>query len=465
MARRHVWTLAILLLLSGCAGGGPRISRTTDTGPGSHDPMPSTTPGGFGSELIDTGRAGAEPTIGIDRSGAIYMMAYDDVLKSTDDGVHWTSVHTYTRVRNNSAPFATLDPYLFVDVPGNRIIVNHLKPGPESGDLCTFLATSADAGATWMEHEMTCPDFDVDHPRVAGAAVGPSTGVVPGLTSTQTRPVYLCYSTAKFIRDNQCATSFDGGATWTHHKTVITRNQHACGGLGGAPLTAADGTFAIVASFACKGPVIAYTRDNGETWSTSRGPQDPDAGHSMDPEAAFDPEGGVLVVYRRSDQRIHLARTNALGQAWSGPWSLVPEEVRSTSFETIAISDSGRVGIAFLGTEDSSERPGSVPNSTRWHLYAGVGDVGAAGTRPMIDVHRITSVSDPVQVGPICVANQPCPKEARNLLDFIDSAFSPTGDYYVAYTDGCITQECRAAGHEDASLSRAARVMVARVPG
>ena len=441
------------------------MSPITDATPGTQDPMPSTTPGGFGSELIDTGRAGAEPTIGIDQQGTIYVMAYDDVLKSTDDGLRWTSVHTYTRARNNSVPFATLDPYLFVDVPGNRVLVNHLRPGPNPGELCTFLAVSSDSGKTWMEHEMSCPDYDVDHPRVAGAGLGPATSVVSGLTSTETRPVYLCYSTAKFIRDNQCATSFDGGATWTNHETVITRTQHACGGLGGAPLTAADGTFAIVASFACKAPVIAYTRDNGETWSTSRGPQDAEAGHSMDPEAAFDPEGGVVVAYRRADQRVHLARTAALGPPWAGPWTLGPDAVRSTMFETISISESGRVGVAFLGTEDSAERPGSVSNRTRWHLYAGVGDIGAAGTRPTIDVHRITAALDPVQVGPICVANQPCPKEARNLLDFIDSAFSPTGDYYVAYTDGCITNECRASGHDDPSLSRASRVMVARIPG
>lgn len=464
MEHAPLWTLLVALAVSGCAGGGPILSPVTDSS-GANDPMPSTTPGNFGSELIDTGRHGAEPTIGIDRSGAIFVMAYDDVLKSIDAGIHWTSVHTYTRTRNNSASFATLDPYLFVDVPGNRVLVNHLRPGPDPGDLCTFLAVTSDAGKTWMEHPMSCPAYDVDHPRVAGAGLGPSSSTISGLTAAETRPLYLCYSTAKFVRDNQCATSFDNGATWTNHETVITRTKDACGGLGGAPLVAPDGTFAIVASFACKGPVIAYTRDNGETWSTSRGPQDPDAGHSMDPEAAFDPDGGVLAVYRRADQRVHLARTPGLGQTWSGPWTLAPDGVGATMFETISIAESGRVGIAFLGTEDSSERPGSVPDGTHWHLHAGVGDVGAPGSGPAIEIHRITSADDPVQVGPICVTNQACPQEARNLLDFIDSAFSPAGDFYVAYTDGCITNECRSSQPGDPSLSRASRVMVARIPG
>lgn len=460
--RVAAWSLLVVMLLAGCAGSGPRISRTTEPGSESPDPQPSAMPGGFGSELIDTGYRGAEPTIGIDNDGAVYVTAFDHVLKSSDDGLHWNAVHTYTRPGVNASGFATLDPYLFVDVEGGRVLVNHLRHGPNAGELCTFLAISGNGGLTWTEREQTCPAQDVDHNRVAGAGLGPSTGVVTGLTSE--RPVYLCYSTARFVRDNQCATSFDDGATWENHQTVITRSRHSCGGLGGAPLVASDNTFAIIASFACKGPIVAFTRDNGETWSTSKGPQDPEAGHSMDPEAAFDAQGGVVAVYRRSDQRVHMARLSSLGGDWQGPWQLAPAKVGSTVFETIAVSASGRIGVAFLGSEDSTERPGSAPNSTRWHLYAGVGELGSGSTQPAIQVHRLTPASDPVQVGPICVASQACPKDARNLLDFIDSAFSPAGDYFVAYTDGCTTPSCREAGHDDASRSREQRVMVARVP-
>src|SRR5688572_17720971 len=81
------WALAALVILAGCQEAGPKLEPTTHVTGEASDGSPISTPGAFGSELIDTGFGGAEPTIGIDAQGALFVAAFDHVIKSTDAGL------------------------------------------------------------------------------------------------------------------------------------------------------------------------------------------------------------------------------------------------------------------------------------------------------------------------------------------------------------------------------------------
>ncbi|HLE47175.1 MAG TPA: sialidase family protein [Candidatus Thermoplasmatota archaeon] len=444
---------AVVLLLAGCTESGPPTTRL---------PASETDPPGGGVELFATGFVGPEPTIGVDNDGNVFVGAGDDVIRSTDQGKTWKSVHQYRREGTKEGSLHTFDPYLFLDPETQRVWISHLRPGAEK--TCVFFAFTDDDGATWTTRDRSCPRETIDHQKIAVAGLGPSTSSADQILNQGKRPLYLCYSTLSFIRDNSCAVSFDDALTWSSDDVVITRSRNNCGGLGGVQAVGPDDTVVIMTSWACKAPTFAITRDNGASWAAFVGPSDTSASHSIDPELAIASEGTYVAVWKRSDERLHIAALTGPKDAreWKGPWPITPSDVKTTVFETVALGAGDQIGFAFLGTRDYAGLAGSAPNTTKWHLFVGAGPLSGASTGDGFLVRQVTPPNDPVQVGPICLPNQACPTEARNLLEFIDSSFGPDGSYWVAYADGCITNACKQASPPDASLSRDRQAFVAR---
>src|SRR3954470_11063060 len=97
------------------------------------------------------GQPAGEPTLGINKDGTIFFQAMTKVMRSNDDGLHWTDVH-------DSPLGQTLDPFIHVDVPTGRVISSQLL------GACQLLAISDDAGQTWTEAPTQCGT--VDHQKV-----------------------------------------------------------------------------------------------------------------------------------------------------------------------------------------------------------------------------------------------------------------------------------------------------------
>lgn len=387
----------------------------------------------------DTGRGGAEPTIGVTSDGAIFFQAYSTTVRSDDGGGSWQPVSTFA-----SSPL-TFDPYLWVDQTTDRVYTVQLYLG------CSYLSYSDDGGQTWVTNPAACGVPVNDHQKFA---TGPS-----ALLPDQSEPADNVVGRVGYYCSNQlthttCTATHDGGLTFAPGWSLIFH----CGGLNGQPHVSPTTGTAFVPYIDCGRPGIALTRNDGATWTKRRGPTD-EGGVGSDPDLAVDADGVAYMAYRGSDHRPYLIVSEDDGETWRGPYPLAPPEVGSSAFVAVAAGDRGRIGWAFIGTEDATGDPTDAPDAAEWHLYAGV-STDADRDPPTLDAVQVTPDVDPVQIGSICLGGLSCGAD-RNLLDFIDAQAGPEGRLHVAYADGC-TPGCRSGDAPGASRDDQGIVAIVR---
>ena len=486
-------TVLALLLLAGCSGsdrpdgaepedatpeppgeGPTTVSLLPGTGngsadqpgedPGEMDAVRDEAPGRPVATLVDLGRSGPEATIAAQSDGTLFITLAgtqgedSDVIARSKDGGHtWETVYDYrvayevAGMRNGN--LRSQDPMLAVDPATDRVYsLNQVV------NVCSNIAWSDDAGATWLDRPLSCVAPPVDHIKLVAAPPGPQ--AVPGSGVAYPSVLTQCANTGSGAASS-CWRSLDGGLTWAAPTPLFNAAVTGCGGLVGRPLAARDGTLAVPATWNCQDLTVAFSLDNGLTWDIRRSPVD--AGHSINPGGGFTPDGSFYAAARTEASLVEAVGTRDRGQSWMGPWNVTFPGVRSVAFVTAAAGDDGHVAVAYIGSTDTDLHPSEAPAETRWHLYlAWTATAGAA--EPEWFVGQATSADDPVQVGSICLLNFVCSGGNRNLLDFIDSTVAPDGRFLVAYADGC-TQECAALSDPAPSDSRDGRAMVAILEG
>ncbi len=437
--------LAILLVtavLAGCLGDkadlAPRDAVSAPaTGTGiavfGGDATPAVS-GKPGYVLLD--HSGAEPNIGITSDGSIFVTSGSVVMRSQDNGTTWQAVQTHTQMNS--------DPMLWVDLLTDRVY--HAPMFPIL--LCSTLYWSDDFGATWATNPaVECGRGPYDHQKLASGRPGPEANPLAGVLHPTV--LYMCYNA---VAVTNCGVSYDGGQTWpvdrstqvnlvprpTEGAAVIT----GCGsGQNGHPTSAPDGTMVFARNGpGCPRPFLTMSRDSGLTWSVVPGPGTPTP-TALDPEVAFTPDGTLYLLYQDADFRNLLARSHDMGQSWEGPWDVMPPGTTSASFQALATGSNGRIAMAFLTTRDGTGSPSDVNDTARWALHM-VTSEDADADLPTFVAYQVTPDADPVQVG--CVFQGGGSTPCRNLLDFIDGSVAPDGTFYVAYAEGCTSQECLA---------------------
>ena len=462
-------SLALLLLLAplaGCLGGlggeeplPPVVSAGVIAHRAEGDKATRTaTPADLANlrfTAADTGERGAEPTIGITPRGTILAQAYETTLRSRD-GIAWEKVHT--------AGFGqSFDPMLWVDAITGRALYLHIYPER----TCSTISVSTDDGVTWTERPMACPSPVVDHQKLA---TGPAAGPLAPLAAASGggRLTSLCYNA---IGATRCAVSTDGGLTFGQDVAVdglgtglpvvggsLRGVTGDCGGLNGHQHHAADGAIYVPYGYACQESRVAVSIDGGLTW-TRHAPRHGEL--EIDPELATTPDGTAYYLYRGSDQRMHLLRSQDRFKTVEGPFAVSPPQVRATVFAGLAAGSDGRIAFAYLGSADSSAAPDEAPASATWHLFAGM-SLDADSEAPTFATVQVTPDGDPVQRGSIC-HSQECKDGNRNLLDFIDLSMGPDGRPWIAFADGCTSDACREPGQTDVQTSRDDRLVVAHL--
>jgi hypothetical protein len=405
---------------------------------------PSTLPR-FTSRL--TGAVGAEPNVGVTATGTLFMTAFDLVLRSVDGGYTWGPVYDFSLTLPPPSPAQapidpvnTADPMLWVDPVTSRVFVAQMFPALG----CTSLIWSDDDGATWSHKPLTCGIPLLDHQKLF---TGPFTAGDPGALPAPLgypNTVYLCYN--KLVATN-CAMSRDGGLTFPVDQPVAIEARDGCGGLNGHGVAAPDGTVYVPMTrrsityannlnlpLDCAAPFMAVSRDNGLSWSVTKGP-DAHGAYGPDADVTVTPDGTAYILYEGTDFQQYLARSRDGFATWEGPWRVSAPGLTSTVFSAIASGDNGRIEVAYLGTRDPAGLPDEAPGTTRWHLFV-ASSFNAGGDAPVFLTQQVTQANDPVQIG--CVWLQGGESACRNLLDFIDLSIGPEGRAYVAYTDGCV---------------------------
>lgn len=402
-------------------------------------------------ERVLTGFQGAEPTVGITSTGAIFLAAFEDLLRSTDGGLGWESVYNFRLEGAPVDPLSNSDPMMWVD-PWTDIVYDAPMFPPL---LCSSIIASEDDGETWNERHAACPVLQpFDRQTLSSGPPGPD--APPAAGALHDTVLYLCYNQ---LATSSCLTSYDGGLSWPVNVPVwdvatAPAGSENCAGQTGHPMAAQDGTMVVPKAWFCDGFFASVSTDSGLTWDVKTGPQL--GGDTLSPEIAFTPDGTMYAVWQGGDHLPYMTRITmnelkacdvVCPDAWAGPWVVSPPDVTSTVFVAASAGSDGRVAMAFLGTNETDKYPSNAPDGTHWHLYIVVTESGAA-EEPVFVSYRVTPEDDPVQVGPIWIGGGGDP--SRNLLDFIDSAVSPDGTFYVSYTEGC-TEGCT--GNADATGS------------
>lgn len=432
---------------------------------------PGTDLSRLSSLVFSVGQPGAEPSVGVASDGTIFFQASERTVRSRDHGRTWQQL---------AGPFlatGSSDPYLWVDPVTERVFqINQGIPfggrGPyrtypipsqspvtvstvPNALFCAHIAWSDDGGSSWLANPIDCgPVPGVDHIKLA---TGPWVGELADAGESPIYPnaVYFAYNkafaTGVGVRNGPSpdssmpelggwmTVSFDGGTTFPHAAQMFPAT--CTGGLHGNIAVALDGAIYVPARN-CPAPLVAYSFDNGRTWENvivgeSVGVPE----QQKNPEMAVDRDGNVFLAWVGADNRLFLSVSRDRAQTWSAPVVASSPRVGSAIWPVMVAGDAGRIGIAYVGTEDSPAPAWEVANETRWHLYYTYSLDALDGSPEFVTI-RATDDADPVQRGTVCVQSDKCKDGNRNLLDFIDIALDIDGRPYVAFADGCTTPQC-----------------------
>ena len=141
------------------------------------------------------GHRGAEPNVGVTSTGAAFMTAGHNTMRSLDHGKTWEVVFNLTEAfpaalwgTPASQVMRSSDPMLWVDPVTDRVFTNHM-----TGLYCSNMVVSDDEGESWLMKPMTCGLPVNDHQKVA-TAIGYGPGAPKPPNPVYPNPVYYCYN-------------------------------------------------------------------------------------------------------------------------------------------------------------------------------------------------------------------------------------------------------------------------------
>jgi hypothetical protein len=429
------------MVLSGCLTGENPSDKKGDTNPTGNLPLPKIT-GFTGTGLVRdlgnltpalgtlfyTGSNAFEPTIGITKTGTMFMTAFGggaNIVRSTDEGATWQVVTAQLPTGTTNPPNSN-DPYVYVDYDTGRVFTNDLQ-----ALICSWMNFSDDEGKTWTTNPIGCglPPGVHDHQTIGTGK--PRTVTTTGYPNV----VYYCVNR---VADSVCATSLNGGLTFGPLIPTFlgvepsrggdpTQLNGFCGGLHGHVKSAPDGT-TYLPKGQCRVPMVAVTEDDGLSWkqyniNTTVGV----TGHEV--AVAIDSAGNVYALWQDTLGKMRLAASKNKGVTWGPAFDVSPPGVTATDFPAITAGDAGRVAFAFAGTNVTGGYKGQMA-AAEWHAYIGV-SVDALSDDPLFQVTATNPVNDPVTIG--ACGRSRCP----GIGDFIDIAIDPKGRPWAAFSDGC----------------------------
>ena len=160
---------------------------------------------------------------------------------------------------------------------------------------------------------------------------------------------------------------------------------------------------------------------------------------------AIDDSGNVYYTWVGANHLPYLAYSRNEGATWSAPIALAPRRLREADLPRVAATADGRVAVAYIGSTDSPAQPPFYPycdallSECTDGSYAGVTWSGymtligkALASPPKLQTATVNPPTQPLLVGG-CSSDGACKAD----LDFIDVKFGPAGDPFAAFVDDC----------------------------
>ena len=399
------------------------------------------------------GRKAAEPTLGIDRSGAIYTVAsaFDAipgnppkneprtlVEKSTDGGRTWHVEQP--NIGGQNTMVVSTDPYIYVD-PNVSQATGRIFDIDLQGVNGAHLAFSDDQGKTWTQTLLTSAGVNDHQTLVSG--VEPKKVPIPLTDPAYQKVVYYCVNQ---IADGSCIRSFDGGKTFVQGDQSgyeafnpqylagfdNAHNDGICGSLHGHAVTDKDGRLFVPRGY-CDIPMLAISDDAATTFHTVQVSKVSMYGEQS--SVAVDRDGTLYYVWQGGGHNLpFLTISKDHGEHWSAPLMIAPPGVHEVDFPTIDVGDPGKIAITFPGTTSTG---GSKDKTRPWNSYV-VMSTDALSANPLFLSNIANPVWDPVHRGD-------CGGESGGrcgrMYDFLDVVSSPVdhGRVFATAVDTCTT--------------------------
>ena len=399
------------------------------------------------------GRKAAEPTIGVDRSGAIYTVAsaFDAipgnppkneprtlVERSSDGGRTWHVMQPSVAGQNSMV--VSTDPYIYVD-PNVSQATGRIFDIDLQGVNGAHLAFSDDQGKTWTQTVLTSAGVNDHQTLVSG--VEPKGVPIPLTDPAYQKVVYYCVNQ---IADGSCIRSFDGGKTFLQgnqsgYEAVNpdylsnfdqNHNEGVCGSLHGHAVTDKDGRLFVPRGY-CDIPMVAISDDAATRFHTVQVSNVSMYGEQA--SVAVDRTGNLYYVWQGGGHNLpFLSISRDHGEHWSAPLMIAPPGVHETDFPTIDVGDPGKIAITFPGTTSTG---GSKDKTRPWNSYV-VMSTDALAANPLFLSNIANPKWDPVHRGD-------CGGESGGrcgrMYDFLDIVSSPIdhGRVFATAVDTCTT--------------------------
>jgi hypothetical protein len=428
---------------SGCDAARPAVTYR----PGKPARVPARRRGRLIPCRYDTGARSLEPSLDFTSDGRLLFQAWElqsgsvggvpPVPKVIRSDAAFSSWHDVSPL----GPVASLDPYLVVDHRTGRIFsVNFLANGQPT---CATISYSDTNGDSWLSSPAACGGFDGESigtgPPVSSKPVGyPDlvyycTGTTPGSSPPTTTPV--------------CSKSLDGGLSFqpTGSPPWPLAEESAQGDKfgpwAGNPIVGPDGTLYVPKRFAAQ-PEVAISHDEGFSWRRVQVAHNGSGGAT--PRMAVDHAGNLLYAWTSATHMPYVAFSRDDGSSWSAPIALAPPGVREAALPRVAATGDGRAAVAYIGTTDAPGGPyyhfcNALLEECTDANYGGVAWNGymtlipeALTRSPKLYTATVDAPSQPLAVGG-CSADGGC----KANLDFIDITFGPGGDPFAAFVDDC----------------------------
>lgn len=454
-SRRPVVALLLLALpLAGCVGGPGATADLLSGSTAERLPTEAVLHGPGGALLNatsegveravgvqrDLGFVSFEPTLGVNAEGVMFMTAFAEgtrqptVVRSRDQGLTWEDVGPRLPTGHRNPPI-TGDPYVYVDPGTGRVFTSDLQ-------LCNYMSWSDDEGATWFTHPLPCGhpvSFD-DHQTLVAAK--PRALPTVGYDNV----LYYCINR---IVDAACATSLNGGLTWGPFIPTWPTGLE-CGNLHGHVVASAEGIVYLGNGGCDGGPQVAWSEDDGLTWSRATISDKPSDDHEV--SLAVDEAGHVHALWI-SDGLPLLASSLDGGRTWTDARMVGAPGVTASDFPAIAAGAQGRLVVAYVATAVEGGYEGKTLGGSgvigdpqddsgaedwadaSWNAYMGLVTLDAEGNVTRIETVTANDPADPVARG-VCGRTR-----CFGIGDFIHAEVAPDGRPWVAFVDVC-TKAC-----------------------